>query len=586
MQSYHYILKSLRFVWISSKKWTIILLIFHFIQAILPVLSLYMIKLIVDAVTNSSKTDFSEVIHYILVFGGIQLLQAILQNYRQLISETQQQLVSDYMSEVIIDKAVDIDISYYENAAYHNTFHQAQKQALYRPVQILNNLTEFLSSTFLLISLAGLLFFLHWGIALILICFALPIAGVKWYYSRKLYEWERNRTELEREAAYLNHVLTSDSYAKEVRIFNLGEILKKRFTEVRKALFGEKFKINNQRAKAGVLAKSTEIIAMVLAYGYIAWNTFNGNSTIGDLVMYFQAFQKGQSAIQQLLQSVVGLYSNRLFLSHLFELLEVESLVKPPEETIPLQNLENSIRLESVGFVYPNTEKKVLKNINLELKKGQIIAFVGENGSGKTTLIKLLCKLYHPNEGKILWDKIDFKNTSLSDLRQRISVIYQDFAKYQFSIGENIQIGDLASPLSEPARQSAAEKSGALRFIDKFPKGYDQILGGMFKKGSELSGGQWQKIALARAFYKDAEIIILDEPSSSIDPLAEAEIFEHFKTLAKDKILILVTHRLYNLKIADKIVVLNNGEIVEEGTHLDLVEKKGLYSEMFEKQVS
>ncbi|MGK0420577.1 MAG: ATP-binding cassette subfamily B protein [Polaribacter sp.] len=545
-----------------------------------------MIKLIVDAVTNSSKTDFSEVIHYILVFGGIQLLQAILQNYRQLISETQQQLVSDYMSEVIIDKAVDIDISYYENAAYHNTFHQAQKQALYRPVQILNNLTEFLSSTFLLISLAGLLFFLHWGIALILICFALPIAGVKWYYSRKLYEWERNRTELEREAAYLNHVLTSDSYAKEVRIFNLGEILKKRFTEVRKALFGEKFKINNQRAKAGVLAKSTEIIAMVLTYGYIAWSTFKGNSTIGDLVMYFQAFQKGQSAIQQLLQSVVGLYSNRLFLSHLFELLEVESLVKPPEKPIPLQNLENSIRLENVDFVYPNTEKKVLKNINLELKKGQIIAFVGENGSGKTTLIKLLCKLYHPNEGKILWDKIDFKNTSLSDLRQRISVIYQDFAKYQFSIGENIQIGDLASPLSEPARQSAAEKSGALRFIDKFPKGYDQILGGMFKKGSELSGGQWQKIALARAFYKDAEIIILDEPSSSIDPLAEAEIFEHFKTLAKDKILILVTHRLYNLKIADKIVVLNNGEIVEEGTHLDLVEKKGLYSEMFEKQVS
>jgi ATP-binding cassette subfamily B protein len=544
-----------------------------------------MIKLIVDAVTNSSKTDFSEVIHYILVFGGIQLLQAILQNYRQLISETQQQLVSDYMSEVIIDKAVDIDISYYENAAYHNTFHQAQKQALYRPVQILNNLTEFLSSTFLLISLAGLLFFLHWGIALILICFALPIAGVKWYYSRKLYEWERNRTELEREAAYLNHVLTSDSYAKEVRIFNLGEILKKRFTEVRKALFGEKFKINNQRAKAGVLAKSTEIIAMVLAYGYIAWNTFNGNSTIGDLVMYFQAFQKGQSAIQQLLQSVVGLYSNRLFLSHLFELLEVESLVKPPEKPIPLQNLENSIRLENVDFVYPNTEKKVLKNINLELKKGQIIAFVGENGSGKTTLIKLLCKLYHPNKGKILWDKIDFKNTSLSDLRQRISVIYQDFAKYQFSIGENIQIGDLASPLSEPARQSAAEKSGALRFIDKFPKGYDQILGGMFKKGSELSGGQWQKIALARAFYKDAEIIILDEPSSSIDPLAEAEIFEHFKTLAKDKILILVTHRLYNLKIADKIVVLNNGEIVEEGTHADLVEKKGLYLEMFEKQV-
>ena len=585
MKSHHYILKALKFVWVSSKKWTAILLVFHLIQAVLPILSLYLIKLIVDTITNSSKTDFSEIVKYILLFGVIQLIHALLQNYKQLVSETQQQLVSDYMSEVIIDKAVDLDISYYENSAYHNTFHQAQKQALYRPVQILNNLTEFLSSTFLLISLAALLFFLHWGITLILICFALPIAGVRWYYSRKLYQWERNRTELERKANYLNQVLTSDTYAKEVRIFNLGEVLKKQFTDVRKSLFKEKFKINNQRANAGLIARSAEIISMILTFGFIAWSTLQGNISIGDLVMYFQAFQKGQVAIQNNLQSLVGLYNNRLFLSHLFELLEVNSLVKEPSKPTYLDKLENSINIKNVDFKYPNTEEKVLKNINLELKKGQVIALVGENGSGKTTLIKLLCRLYDPNKGSVKWDEIDFKTTTLSRLRERISVIYQDFAKYHFSAGKNIQIGDFLNPLSEEKLKSSAEKSGANSFIEKLPKGFEQKLGRKFKNGKELSGGQWQKIALARAFYKDAEVIILDEPSSSIDPLAEAEIFEHFKAIAKDKVLILVTHRLYNLKIADKIVVLDNGKIIEEGTHNQLVKENGHYFNMFKKQV-
>ncbi len=583
----NYILQSLQIVWKSSQKWTILLLFSQLMQALLPLALLYLTKLIVDALSEVQNTnDFTPVLIYIICFGGVQLLLAIIKNYEQLISETQQQLVTDYMSTIIIDKATSVDISYYENPQYHDTFHQAQSQAIFRPVQILRNLTDLMRNGLLLVSLAGLLIYLHWSIAVILCVFALPIAGVKWYYSKKIYEWERQRTSLEREAHYLNQILTTDTYAKEVRLFNLSTYLKAQFIKVRKALFKEKYRIGAQRARAGLLANSAEILAMVLTYGFIAFRTFHGNITIGDLVMYFQAFQRGQTSIQQSLSAGVGLYNNRLFLSHLFELLNVQSLLKIPPNPEPIPDkIAKSIQLKAVNFIYPGTEKAVLSNINLILPKGQVIAFVGENGSGKTTLIKLLCRLYDPSKGSIHWDNCNIQSFNLKDLRQKISVIYQDFAKYFLTAKENIQLADWATPLAEANIQNAAEKSGAAEFIDQLPEKYNQRLGRLFTRGAEISGGQWQKIALARAFYKDAEVIVLDEPSSAIDPLAEATIFEHFRELAKDKLLILVTHRLYNLKIADKIVVLQEGRVVEEGSHEELIAKKGLYLKMFEKQV-
>lgn len=585
--TFNYIKQSLQIVWKSSKKWTVLLLVTQLFQAILPLLLLYLTKLIVDELTEvNNTTDFQIILRYILFFGSVQLLLAIIQNYQQLISETQQQLVTDYMSGIIIDKATSIDLSYYENAKYHDTFHRAQRQAMFRPVQILRNLTDLLRSGFLLVSLAGLLLYLHWSIALILCFFALPIAGVKWYYSKKLFKWETERTVLEREAHYLNQILTTDDYAKEVRLFNLGTPLKEQFLQLRKILFGEKLKIGKQRARASLLARSAEILAMTGTYGFIAWRTFHGAITIGDLVMYFQAFQRGQAAIQQSLTAVVGLYNNRLFLSHLFELLNISSLLKvaQPAKRIP-SKLEDGIHLKAVSFTYPDTSAKVLEEVNLSFKKREVVALVGENGSGKTTLVKLLCRLYDPTEGTIHWGKDNIKTFKLVDLRQKISVIYQDFAKYFFSVAKNVQIADLQKQSSLEKIQEATNQSGASDFIEQLPEKYEQQLGRRFRRGAELSGGQWQKMALARAFYKDAEIIILDEPSSAIDPLAEATIFEHFQALAKDKILILVTHRLYNLKMADKIVVLQKGKVAEVGSHEALVAKKGLYLEMFQKQV-
>lgn len=585
IESLKYIRQALSFVWVSSKRWTIFLVAFQLLQAVLPLFSLYLIKLIVDSVVTPAGVDFSAVLRYVILFGLVQLIQAVLQNYQQLTSETQQQLVIDYISTIIIDKAASIDISYYENAEYHDTFHRAQEQALYRPVQILQNLTDLLKNGFLIVSLAVLLFYLHWSVAIILVVLGLPIAFVRWYYSKKLHAWQVRRTQMERESYYLNHILTSNEYAKEVRLFNLGPPLRDRFTALRKKLFKEKFGIGKQRALAGLWAKIVEVSALVITLGFIVWKTLSGEITTGDLVMYFQAFQRGQAAIHGVLLGIVGLYNNRLFLQHLMDLLDIKSLLVEKEQPQFLpKKLETGIQIKEASFTYPNTENCVLEGINLELKKGQVTALVGENGSGKTTLIKLLGRLYDPQEGAIIWDGVDIKNCGLADLRQRVSVIYQDFASYYFSVAENIAIGEDKLEEKREAIQAAARKSGAADFIASFPEKYDQQLGRWFSNGAELSGGQWQKIALARAFFKEADLIILDEPSSAIDPLAEHEIFKQMREMAKDKILVLVTHRLYNLKIADQIVVLSEGKIVEQGTHESLMKKQGLYGRMFEKQ--
>ncbi len=345
--------------------------------------------------------------------------------------------------------------------------------------------------------------------------------------------------------------------------------------------------IEGKRARAEIISKTVEITATISIYGFVAYRAANGSITVGDFVMYFQAFQKGQSTMKTMLTSMATVYENRLFLKYIFEFLEIKPQVKNAINPISIPELKEKITFNNVSFIYPSARngQKALKNINLEFKKGEVIALVGENGSGKTTLIKLLSRLYDVNDGSIQFDNHDVRNLNLNELRQKISVIFQDYSKYHLSVQDNIQIGNMHLPLDEAQIKLSAENTGAAEFIEELPERYDNMLGLRFLKGTELSGGQWQKIALSRAFYKNADIIILDEPTSAIDPLAEHEIFEKFRNLAQDKVLILITHRLYNLKMANKIVVMDKGEVIETGNHETLVKQKGKYFQMFEKQM-
>jgi len=577
-------------VWKSSRNWTLLSIVFQVVQAILPLIILYLTKLIIDTLTESrSSIEFSLILKYILVFGLVHLIQTIVRNYQQLASESQQQQVTDHLSKLVIEKATSLDISFYENPKFHDVLHLAQSQAKYKPVQILNNLTDLLKNGLMITSLGALLLYLHWAIGLVLIFCALPVAYVKWHYSKKMFLWEQNKAFLKRQSNYVNSILTSDRYAKELRIFGFAKSLKDNFVKLRMQLFDERFRIGKGKAQAAIFAKSFELIAMVSVFAFIAWRSFNGEITIGDLVMYFQAFQKGQASIQSLLTSMVSLYSNRLFITHLFELLGLESILEQDPNPLVPRCLNTGIEIKNVNFRYPEHETTVIKDLSLSLKKGEVIAFVGENGSGKSTLIKLLCRFYDPISGHINWEGQDYKKLNLEELRKRITVIHQDYAQYKLSVHDNIRTNQLGTTHSEEDLslvKNAALLGGANEFIESLPQKYDQKLGRWFKDGQELSGGQWQKLALSRAFYKDADLIILDEPTSSIDPNAEAQIFNNLKELTKDKILILITHRVYNLKIAERIVVFNKGRIIEQGTHDELISLNAKYARMYNNQVN
>ncbi len=580
------LVKALQLVWRSTRKWTLIHFALLFVQAALPLGLLYLTKAIIDALTQpGEQEDFQEVLWYIGLLGLTWLLIHGFQSLAQFVSETQQHLFIDFMASAMQEKSVSVDLAYYENPEYHNTFHKAQQEAPYRPIQVLNEFFSLVQNALSLAGIAGLLFFLHWGIALLLLAAAIPNVLIKLKFSRRLYVWERARVGMERRGWYINDVLTSSFYAKEVRLFGFGPYLMARYRELRRLLFGEKNRILRQRAIADLSGKAIEVLAISAAYAYTAWRAFQQAITLGSLAMYFQAFQRGQSHLQQVFQSLARLYQHRLFLSFLFDFLSLEPQVKesPQPRSLPAK-LQHGIRFEGVGFRYPLTEKAVLADIHLEIRKGEVVALVGRNGSGKTTLLKLLCRLYDPTAGSIRFDGLDLKDCRLAEVRGKVGIIFQDYAHYHLTAAENIQIAGLGQPEGPGRIADAARRSDADGFISQLPKGYDNLLGRHYEEGIELSGGQWQKIALARAFYRDAEIVVLDEPTSAIDPISEYDIFAQFRELAKDKIVILVTHRLYNLKLADRIVVLDEGRIAEQGAHEELMQRQGLYYQMFEKQ--
>lgn len=583
--------QALAFVWRSSPRLTIVQLALLVFQSALPLVNIYLLKLLIDAIEAHVKAgngDFQPIIALLLAMGGVLLVSSWVATLATYVSTAQAQRVSDYMSVLLQEKSAAIDLQFYEDPQYHDTLHRAQTQGLYRPVQVLNSLVSTLQNGLSLTAVAGLFVLLHWGVALVFILTALPALAIRVYFSKVLYEWQRRTTQLERESYYLNMLLTNERYVKEIRVFDVAHIFIEKFKALRDRLYGEKLGIEGKKARAEVLARSAEIVATVGIYGFVAYRAAGGHLTVGDFVLYFQAFQKGQSSLKSMLNSMASLYENRLFLKYIFEFLQIEPQVSDQPSALPLPRIAAGIRFEGVSFAYPSSRegKRVLHDIDLNIPKGKVVALVGENGSGKTTLIKLLARLYDVTDGRITFDGTDIRAARLSDVRQRISVIFQDFSKYYLSVQDNIQVSNMHDPLDAARARFAAQQTGAHEFIEDLPEGYANMLGLRFLKGTELSGGQWQKIALSRAFYKEADIIVLDEPTSAIDPIAEYELFERLRDIARDKILILITHRLYNLKMADEIVVMEQGRIIERGTHSELAQARGQYFKMFEKQLA
>jgi ATP-binding cassette subfamily B protein len=581
---------ALRVVWQSGRALTVATAILVILNGILPLAALYLMKLAIDSVsaglTGIDKTAaWGEVASLVALLGCVFLLEAVFSSLASLVNTAHAEIVTDRMHDILHSKSLEMDLEYYENSQYYDTLHRAQQEAPYRPTQILTSLLQLGQSGTSLIAITGLLLSFHWIVPILLLCAAIPGLLVRFLFAGKFFLWQRAKTAAERQAWYFNWMLSRDTHAKEIRLFNLGGLFAGRFQNLRAQIRQEKLRLTTRRSFAELATQLGSIVATIGVYAFLVKGALYGLVTLGDLVMFFQAAQRGQAYLNQFFGSIAGLYENNLFLSNVQEFLSLKPKIVEPICPKPLPHpAQKGIALHNVSFQYPNSDKKVLEDINLTIRPGEHIALVGENGAGKTTLIKLLCRLYDPTGGIITFDEIDLRDLRLRDLRQQISVVFQDYARYQQTARDNIWFGNIGLPPDDERISEAAHQAGAAEVIAGLRDGYGTMLGKWFENGEELSIGEWQKIALARALLRQSQIVVLDEPTSFMDAKAEYEFFERFHRLMKHRTALLISHRLSTVRMADCIYVLDGGKIVESGTHDRLVCRGGRYASLFETQ--
>ena len=582
--------RAVRFVWQSAKGPTLANGALVVVQGVLPLLPLYLLKLMVDAVTAGLAAPdkgaaFRHVLWLVGLMAAATLLTYVIRLLAGLISEWQTFIVTDHMNDVLLAKSVEVDLEYYESARYFDTLHRAQREAPFRPISIVNGLAQIGQNAISLLAIAGLLVSFHWIIAAVLFAAVISGTALRLTFTGKMYRWQREQASSERQAGYLNWMLTDSSHAKEIRLFDLGPLFMRRFRDVRRKLRKGRLAMMRRRNVADFAAQTLATAAIYGSYAYVAYQAVGGKITYGDLVMYFQAFQRVQGSLQGILSSLSGLVEDNLFLSNLYEFLDLKRTVLEPVQARPVpQPMRQGIELNHVSFQYPGGTRKVFEDISLTIRPGEVVALVGENGSGKTTLIKLLCRLYDPTGGTITLDGVDLRQFETKALRREIAIIFQDYAHYHLTARENIWLGNTALSPDHERVVAAARRSGADDVINALPHGYDTILGKWFQDGEELSIGEWQKVALARAFMRDAQLIVLDEPTSAMDAKAEYDVFQSFRRLVSGRTAILISHRFSTVRMADRIYVLQHGSIIEGGTHEELLSRQGVYADLFERQ--
>jgi len=565
----------------TGKRLTAINLLLLLLQSVLPLLSLLVIKNLIDH-AQKNGINWHQTGIDLALFSLLQLLTGIISQYSGYRLSEQQQLITDNMSATILKKAIELDLEYFENPEFYDDLTMAQQQSLGKTAQLITAYQGLVQNFIAIVLYTGFMFLAHWTILLLIILLSIPLALSKLMHGYHQFEKDKECMPAQRKASSIFQYLTTDTYAKEVRIFGYGANFTEQFLHLRKFIFNKKKQLQFQFLKQNIFIQLFEIILTSVIYCIIIAGAVTGAITIGGLVIYFQVFQKLQSSITGLFQAGINLFQNQLYLKQISEYLSSPALVKDQGEGHFFPVLKNGIVVKNLNFTYPNTVKQVLTDINMELRPGTITAIAGENGSGKSTLIKLLCRFYETEPTTILIDGISITAIQLNELRKNVTVLFQDFGKYYMTIEDNIAPG--INKKDKKQLESSAEKAGLMEKIESFDMGFKTQLGRTFNKGEQLSGGQWQKIALARMFYKDSPILILDEPTSSMDPIAEHNVFQNIKKSIGNKIVILITHRLYNLKLADNIYLMADGKVTEQGTYEQLLKIKGDFAAIYGKQ--
>jgi len=580
--------RTVKLVWSMARGWTIVAILMIILETAFMLGSLYSLKTLIDVFTKTQLTGQAKemlIVKYTTIAAVVGVLYYVIRAISAYVSEIQAARVSELIDDKIHEIAANLEVSFYESPEYFDILKRAKDAGSYRPNLVIISLLDILKNFMSLLGAGVMLITINWILLPMLVLFVVPTLLVKIYFSDKANTLRIKHTATERKTSYLSTLITSDVTAKEVRAYHLGNYFKEQYYHIRMALLGERLKISFNRTIGEAATAAVANLGFFVCLGYIMISTISSGQVMGNITVFLFIFPQIFNLLQTIASGIAVVYQNNIFVAGVFELFDLkqetseEGEIKP----IPDEGVAN-IELKNVGFTYHGTNKPVLTDINLTLPSGKIIAVVGLNGAGKTTLIKLLCRLYEPTSGAITLGGEDIRNYSKRDYRKQISAVFQDFCKYNFTAGDNIRFGDIDRPnhnLSDI--ETAAKHSGADDYIKNFEKKYDTMMGKVFEDGHEISIGQWQKLATARALYSPSKFLILDEATSALDAVAENELFNSFRQHIGNRAALVISHRHSAVKHADYIYVLSNGRIQQQGTDEELLAMEGDYAKLFRK---
>jgi ATP-binding cassette subfamily B protein len=565
--------------------WAAILLL----QGIIPVAIVWLTKPLVNSMqvavgSGVNRETLEPLLATALALGGLMLLSELLKVGLQWISMSQAELVQDHISDLLHAKATELDLAFYESPDFHDRLYRVH-EAGGRSLGLLESMGGLAQNMVTVAGIGALLLSYGVWMALLLVAGTVPALLVVMRGSRQQHEWWKKTTIEHRRAQYFGDLLTRSQHAAEMRVFALAGHFRQRFRELRRRLRAERMRLYRRQSIWRLGAEAVAMLSAAAAIAWMVWRAVLGRATLGDIALFAQAFQRAQGLVRSLLMNIGQIHNNGLFLETLFEYMDLQPIVIAPANPLPVPQGKPGIRFDDVSFRYPGTDRLALEHFNLTIPAGKTIAIVGANGAGKSTLLKLLCRFYDPASGRVELDGIDLRRFDPGELRRSMTVMFQLPVAFQGSVRENITLSDLSRAAENADVESAATDAGLGELVGRLPAGYDTTLGKAFTGGTELSGGEWQRLALARSYFRRSRLIILDEPTSSMDSWSEAHWFERFRHLAVDATAIIITHRLTIARRADEIHVMDQGAIVESGSHEALLDLGGLYASSWASQV-